>query len=390
MSAEPNPVARPRPAILSPGRAFPLAALVLLALALGGLSARGAGAQEVELQGVPADSVGEDFLQPGAPAAPAAPGDPAGPRTIEGPGGIYRVHAGKNDVVQMGEDILIESGEHVLGHVFAMGGTITVRGIVDDDVVAIGGDVVLEPGAQVRGDAVSIGGQVRKDPGATILGSSVSVGNVPGGFMGLQVLNFIGRGVDAVSRIFGILFTMLLAWALVSLTRARTERIAARIEQAPLATLGWGALAFIGVAPATIAVALAAVLLVVTIIGIPVAVLGLLGYSFGVLLLVIWGALVGAVVVGAWLVRRLSPRLGAPSLVRHAMVGVVALAALELAGDLFGAVGMVVPPAGILSGLLGVLGWIVCIATTLAGVGAILMTRAGQPAPLPPHPGGPI
>jgi hypothetical protein len=388
---------------VSAARRLGLAALTLAFVAALGLAlahfgadpVRLAAAQETELPGVPVDSVGEDFLSPvpAAPASPAAPGAPArprGPRTIEGPGGIYKVHGGKNDVVQMGEDIVIERGEHVLGHVFAMGGSVTVRGIVDDDVVAMGGDVILEEGAQVRGDAVSIGGQVRKEGSASILGSSVSVGNMPQGLVGLQVMQFVGQSVDAVGKVFGILFWALIAWVVVSLTRARTQRVVARVEQAPAAAMGWGALGILGIVPGIVAVALAAVLLVVTIIGIPVAVLVLLGYSLAVVLLLFWGAIVGSSVLGHWLVRRLSPRLGSPELLRNTLVGVIALGAIGLVGNLFGAVGMVVPPAGLLGGLLEVLGVLATIGAVCAGVGGILRTRAGQPAPLPHDPGMPV
>jgi hypothetical protein len=364
-------------------------ALVFTAVGLGSWNARLATAQETELPSVPLDSVGEDFIDPDAPAVPDAPGTPVrptGPRTIEGPGGLYKVHAGKNDVVQMGEDIVIGRGEHVLGHVFAMGGSVTVRGIVDDDVVAMGGDVILDEGAQVRGDAVSIGGQVRKAPGASILGSSVSVGNLPRGMASIGVLNFVGHGVDVAQKVIGILFSMLIAWVVVSLTRERSQRIAARIEQQPLAMMGWGALGIFAIAPGAVAAALAAVLLVVTIIGIPVAVLVLLGYSLAVVILLFWGSIVGATALGGWLVRRLSPRLGVPDLVRNTLVGVVAISAFGLVGSLFSAVGTIVPPAGLLGGLLHVTGWVTCAAAACAGVGAILRTRAGQPSPLPGDP----
>ena len=374
----------PRPAVSA--LALALAAALALALAsvtLSALSARRAVAQETELPSVPVDSVGEDFLTPGVPDAPDTP---EGPRTIEGPGGIYKVHAGKNDVVQMGEDIVVERGEHVLGHVFAMGGSVTVRGIVDDDVVAMGGDVILEDGAQVRGDAVSLGGVVKKAASASILGSSVSIGNLPRGAASLGVLNFVGKGVDVIQKVIGILFWMVLAWVTVALTRARMQRVTGRIEQQPLESIGWGALGVFAIAPAAVAVALAAVLLCVTIIGIPVAVLGVLGYSLAVVVLLFWGSIVGASALGGWLVRRLSPRLGVPDLTRNTLVGVVAVSAFGLVGSLFQGVGLWVPPAGLLGGLLKVLGVIACLGTIFAGVGAILRTRAGQPSPLPGDP----
>lgn len=393
MSRDRLPVFRPRTALAVLGVALAGAlALAACAIALEGLGARLAGAQETELPTVPADSVSSDFLSPvpaapgapGVPPAPAPPGRGGGERTIEGAGGLYKIHAGKNDVVQMGEDIVVDRGEHVLGDVFAMGGSVTVRGIVDQDVVAMGGDVVLEDGAQVRGDAVSIGGQVKKASTASILGSSVSVGGLPRGMAGLQALNFVGHGVAAATKVFTILFLLVLGWLVASLTRSRSERAAGRIEQAPLAMLGWGVLGIIGIIPGLVAVALAAALLVVTIIGIPVAVLLLLGYCFAVGVLLLWGSILGATAVGRWLVVRLSPRLGSPELVRNTLVGIVGVCGLGLIGELFGAVGMVVPPAGILAGLLKFSGWLLFSGATCAGVGAILVSRAGQPSPLPP------
>jgi len=306
-----------------------------------------------------------------------------GERTIEGPGGHYKVHVGKNDVVQMGEDIVIERGEHVLGHVLAMGGSVTVRGVVDDDVVAMGGDVILEDGAQVRGDAVAIGGNVEKAPGASIVGSAVSLGNIPAGVVGLSGLNFLSHGFDAIGKLFKILFWLFVAWLVVTLTRDRARRIIARIESDTLASIGYGALGLCGIVPATIVVALAAVLLVVTIIGIPVAVLLLLGYALALVVLVCWGVVLGAAALGGWLVRRLAPRLGQPELVRNTLVGVVAVMGLGLVASLFQGLGMFVPPAGILGGLLDVVGVLVGFGAMCAGIGGILRTRAGQPAPIP-------
>lgn len=405
MNAERPPVFRATSARSLAGLGLAIAAAVAFALAAialdGGLAPR-VSAQETELPAVPIDSVGEDFLHPApaVPAIPAVPGVPAVPaapkapdgmtirgggtaRTIEGPGGVYKVHAGANDVVQMGEDIVIERGEHVLGHVFAMGGSVTVRGLVDDDVVAMGGDVIVEDGAQIRGDAVSIGGSVDKAPGATVLGSSVSLANVPAGLVGLQGLNFIGHGFDALGRVFTILFWLLVSWVIVILTRDRSRRIVGRIEAETAPSLGYGVLGIAAIAPATIAVALAAVLLVVTIIGIPVAVLLLLGYSLAVVAVLVWGFVLGSAALGGWFIRRLSPRLGAPELVRNTLIGVAAVLGVGLVSSLLGGVGIVVPPAGILGGLLKMVGVLLGCGVLCAGLGAILRTRAGQPAPIP-------
>jgi hypothetical protein len=215
------------------------------------------------------------------------------------------------------------------------------------------------------------------------MGSSVSLANIPAGIVGLQGLNFIGHSFDAVSRILTILFWLLVAWVTVTLTRERSRRVVGRIDAETPRSLGFGVLGIAAIAPATIAVALAAVLLVVTIIGIPVAVLVLLGYSLAVVALLLWGAILGSATLGGWLIRRLSPRLGAPELVRSTLIGVAAVAGIGLVASLLQGVGIVVPPAGLLGGLLKVVGFFLACGVLCAGVGGILLTRAGQPAPIP-------
>src|SRR5882672_5132056 len=156
---------------------------LVAALAVGALlltrSGRPAWAQETDLPGSVADSTVNGT--PGAPGAPAVPEPPAG-------SGLDRtdmqeirrhIHAGDNDVVKVGQDIVIDTNDHVLGHVFAVGGNVIVRGQVDDDVVAMGGSVTLEDGAQVHGDVVSLGGQIHKAPSATVLGTTATVGGFP-------------------------------------------------------------------------------------------------------------------------------------------------------------------------------------------------------------------
>jgi hypothetical protein len=363
-----------------------LAAAALVAILAVAWLARGSGAQETELPSVSADSVSEDFMK--TPAGETIVGGEE--KDIVLPNKVH-IQAGKDDVVQVGEDVVIERGQHVLGHVLAFGGNVTVRGIVDDDVVAMGGDVNIEDGAQVRGDAVSVGGRVTRGNGATILGSTVSVGSIPKAMFSFQALNLVGHGVKFLSDLFSLLFMAFLTWLVIALTKLRTARVVAGIERAPGASIGWGLLALLAVGPATIAVGLVAVLLVVTIIGIPVAAVALLGYIVGLVALFLWGAVVGNAALGGWVVRRLYPRLGEPTLLRNALVGLMTVSAPGLLGHLFLAFGPIVSPATLLGGALGGFGKLLCLGAVIAGVGGILRARAGQPAPLPgPFPSAPM
>jgi hypothetical protein len=380
--------------------AAPIAALAACALACALVAAFGPGgralAQETDLPGVSADSMHQDFLggsktvpappaAPGeivAPETPAAPSPPRGPEDSKTAAFRRRIHAGDNDVVQVGQDIVVERGEHVLGHVFAMGGNVTVRGMVDDDVVAMGGDVVLEDGAQVRGDVVSLGGVVRKAPSAIILGSNVTVGGLPKHFWDFSTLNLVGNGVRFLTAIANLMFWLFIGWIIIMMSAERSRRVLARIEERPGTSIGLGFLGVLALIPATIAVALVAVLLVVTIIGIPVAAIVLLGYVVAVFAVVLWGGVLGATALGDWVVRRLAPRLGEPTLIRCTMIGMVALGVLPLVGPLFKAVGIAIPPAALLGGILTVIGRLIQCGAMLAGIGGVLSARAGQIEPI--------
>ena len=376
---------RARPSGLALG-----ALAAVLAIAALGLEVRPPGlvsevrAGETELPATPVDSVELEPGLPAVPPVPAAPEVPGEPRTrvIHRIRGV-NIEGGKNDVVQMGQDIVIGPGQHVLGKVLAVGGSITVHGVVDDDVVALGGDVIVEPGAQIRGDAVSVGGSVLRDPAGTILGSTVSVAHVPRTLFTWGALNFMGHGIQFVQHVTSLLLWIFVAWILVAITRARSSRVLGRIEAEPLGSIGWGLLGVIGVVPATVTVALASALLCVTIIGIPVALLLLLGYIVALGVLFLWGMVMGTAAIGGWFVRRLAPRLGEPSLVRNTLWGVVAVAGPGVVAQLFHAVAVAVPPAALLGDALQFVGCLLKIGAVMAGIGGVLLARAGQPAPLP-------
>ncbi len=397
-----NSKARVRSALLKAyavACAFSFALVVVLMATIG--PGGGAQAQETELPGVSADSVHRDFIggshavpAPAAPALPGAPAPPALPDAPQAPHAIRdaddpqtrafrrRMHAGDNDVVQVGEDVVVERGEHVLGHVFAMGGNITIRGMVDDDVVAMGGDVTLEDGATVRGDVVSLGGLVHKAPTATILGSNVTVGGLPKRLFDFRTMALVGSGVKFLTALTNLLFWLFIGWVVIQLSTTRSRRVLAEIERKPLAAMGWGLLGLLALAPAAFVIALVAVLLVVTIIGIPVAAIVLLGYCVAVLVLLLWGGVLGATALGGWLVRRLTPRLGEPTLMRSTVIGIAAMGVLNLIGPMFRAMGIMIPPAALLGGLLTFVGFTIQALALLAGFGGLLRARAGQVDPI--------
>jgi hypothetical protein len=394
--------------------ARPLGAIAVVVVALLGIIAlevgpacrgRAAWAQEQDLPGVASDSM----VTPAAPAAPAAPlppptnGSNSNDRVQMSRRDIEEIrshiHSGDNDLVKVGEDIEVGPNDHVLGDVMAMGGNVIVHGQVDGDVVATGGDVTVTDGAQVRGDAVSLGGQVRKAPTAIVLGKTVTVGAFPRHFFEPRTMWAVGHGVAFLASLFTFLLWLLIAWIVVAVFPARSQRVLDTLRAQLGTSLLWGILGLIAIVPVLIGVVLVAVLLCVTIIGIPVGVLLILGYCVAVAALFVWGGVIGAARAGEWVIARLSPRLGAPTLVRSTLVGVATLSIPGLIGRLFSLGGLEFFPVSLLGGSLRFMCWLLWTALLLAGMGAILHARAGQVEPIrlpwggsgpAPQPGFPI
>jgi UDP-3-O-[3-hydroxymyristoyl] glucosamine N-acyltransferase len=116
-----------------------------------------------------------------APASTWAGGDchlEVGPRDRAAKGETLVIRAGErveNAVVFQGD--LVVEGDAVVQKAVAIGGTLILRpgAQVKEDAVAIGGDVRLEGDARVGKDAISLGGQVRQSAGSRVRGSVVGL-----------------------------------------------------------------------------------------------------------------------------------------------------------------------------------------------------------------------
>ena len=83
-----------------------------------------------------------------------------------------------NDRVRIGGDVVVEKGMTVKDAV-AVGGNVTVYGVVKKSAVAVGGSVILGPDAVVRKDVVCIGGVIEIQEGARIGGDLIEL-SIPG------------------------------------------------------------------------------------------------------------------------------------------------------------------------------------------------------------------
>jgi hypothetical protein len=336
-------------------------------LSLQCLTAAWVSAQEVmEFEPVPAESavIERDRVRQGRRVIPPVP--PVVPEARQG------------DIVRIGSDIHIQKDQVVEGDVFALRGDIRVDGHVRGDVAATGGDLHLGPTARVDGDVMCIGGVLEEDPGARVGGQRVTA--LHGGRRPRRIdvrpdrmdWESHGRAGDLSAAFSWLLVSLLLAWAITRFASTRTSVALATLKQAPGMSLLLGVgLAFL-LAPSVVAMALVVAILCITIIGIPLALGVILAYAVLLMVLVLWGYVVGAIPVG----ERLAVRLGkdASALSRVAMFGVLGIGGLKLLAELF----HFLPLFGWFANLLWVVGFVASAVVTLMGAGALIRSKFGQ------------
>jgi hypothetical protein len=357
-----------------------LAGAVLAALGLGALAASaGAQARERTTMVFRHDQASLDSL--------AALADSLVLGAEDSERGMVTLRGESGDVVRFGDDVLVPKGQRVRGNVVAIGGSIRVEGIIDGDAVSVGGTVRVMPGGDVRGEAVTVaagrGGKwIGRIPGVVV----PPVPPVP------EWEEVAGdreeRRHDKRSDFWGALVSLvvfaLLAWLASLLYTERTRRAMDYLRERPGPSFLLGLGALVGIVPSLVGVAIVAAILCITLIGIPVAVLLLLAYLFGVVLLAIWGYFVAVAVGGSWALTRLRPQDGSPTLLRAMLAGAVLIEGALVVGAFFHMAG-----AGPFGTLIQVLAWIASALAMFFGIGAVLGSRAGQP-PAPVAPFSPV
>jgi hypothetical protein len=300
-------------------------------------------------------------------------------------------HSSSNDLVRFGEDIVIPAGKVIEGDVVAFGGSVTVLGRVKGSCTAIGGSVRVKGNGAVEGDAVSMGGTVSTGDSATVGGSNVSLGSIDAGrfkhwgpWMG--AVGLLGTGAWLAQTIFWILLTLLFSWLSLVLFRDRllyagrllTEQFG---KSFLYGLLGWIGMVFavpVGIVALVLFSVLAIVILCITIIGIPVAilvaiamVLGVMGICVAAGYAIFLGYIEGCMFLGERVFGRrttLTPLLAI-------VIGAALLAVLDGLGDLVGTLSFFLfHPIGMLLGIAA--GFLLVILST-AGLGALILGKFG-------------
>lgn len=284
------------------------------------------------------------------------------------------------DVVRMGDDIHVKPGEVISGDVVSIGGSVTIDGTVMGDAVSIGGDMSLGDSAVVSGDAVSIGGGVTKSASARVGGESVQVGvKLPSLWnIGKGDADHVKKGHGVIKFFFWVIFYLVVfafAALVIALGRDRIVYASDYMRKEPLITFLLGMFSplifFIGM-----------ILLMITIIGIPVA----LAVCFLYPVLVFTGWVVAGYRVGC------SVRQTRTLDVRTVFMGLLVISAVHMLAVVLRSMGV----GGLPTLLLGIIGYGASLLAALIGLGAILGTRFRRPplasdpmsyGPLPPSPG---
>jgi len=283
------------------------------------------------------------------------------------------VEPGGDDVVRVFDDAIVHADDHIRGCVVTVFGSIDVEGKVDEDVVAVMGSVRLHDGAQVGGEVVTVGGKLEQSPDAVVRGESVSVGFMPMEWAWPAVSVMIGTVVA------GWLASVAFGWLLTLLSPTRFLRVAATASRRTAASLLVGLVAIPGSF-------LLLVLLLVTVIGIPFAIV----LPPAMVLLAFAGQLATTYVLGC----KLSGRtLGAGrEMMLPLIAGTLVVAVCFIAAAILFASPGPARPAAVFFGLLGGL-LLFCLNTI--GTGAVFLSRFGaspgdvvwkaaDPIPAPP------
>ena len=291
-----------------------------------------------------------------------------------------KVYTVNRDIVKMGRDIVVEEYEEVDGDVVAVGGDITIRGTVTGNVIAVGGDIFVASTGVIEGDATSIGGDVEKETGAVIRGEKIGISFFPKKFFRPipQIRHLLGvppttiirfppffggfHGLALFTRIIKIMLFLFLGIVVISIVPKNVTKVKDRIKQDFLKSALVGFAGEILILPIFI-------LLIVTIIGIPVA---LLVEPLLILVALILGYTGVSYFIGEKL--REGTNLKPETPMMTLVIGILAVECVLFLARVVGVFGYWLFG---FSWILTFIGWMIWYVAVTVGFGACILTRLG-------------
>jgi len=261
-------------------------------------------------------------------------------------GGTFTLESGEvldGSLIVFGGSAIIESGAAVAGDVVVFGGTASIDGLVEGSILGVGGTLNLSEHAVVEGDLSTLGGTFNQDEGAIVEGGVITGLRIPGlsvvpprvsipdlprvGTMFRQNFNPFWEGAWFILR--SLLWAASAALIVMFIPNV-TERVSQTAVNQPFLSGGVGCLTAV-VAP------IALVILAITLIMLPVSLLGVL------LLVAAW--FFGRIAIGFEIGRRLGrafDRNWAPPLAAGAGTFLLSVV-VDGAGSFIPCVGWILP-----------------------------------------------
>jgi len=214
------------------------------------------------------------------------------------------------DVAIAGGNVTVEGT--IKGKLRAAGGNVRLNGAVGGDASIAAGHLEVAPNARIEGQLRFHGNELRRDPAAEIEGGVThEIGRWSSHRVRTPAERFLHGWIWSVGL-------MMLAGLIAAALPGPSQRMAAELRERPWITPLVGLIA-LTVIPVT------AVLVMITIIGIPIAILALIGYAALLLLGYVWVA----VVVGGMLLDRVKPEMAART-AWHALAAAFAMLVLAV------------------------------------------------------------
>jgi len=270
------------------------------------------------------------------------------------------------NMIRFGEDVEVRLDETVNGDAIILGGDLIVEGEVEGDAIVLAGNLFAGRHAHIRGQAIAIGGRVETSSGAEIQGQTVSLTLFPRSLPWMQTSwpGWLGLVLDLLK----LGFLVFVSGLLLLLVPSRVQQARELLGQSFLRCFGVGLLVLMG---GSAALTVAMILLAVTLVGIPAA----LVLAFAVGLLLIASLLVGALLIGDRFQELMNRPVKAPLV--SVLLGLFLVMLPELLADVLH---LAMPPVVRQFGF-GLLSTALVLTVLSAGLGALVLTRFGAGIP---------
>jgi hypothetical protein len=307
---------------------------------------------------------------PAAPAAPAPPEAPEGGRELGEDGDRVSILGGSRTIAE---------GESVRD-VLVVGGNLRVHGEVRGDAVVVGGNLTLHPTGRIRGDVVIAGGRFHNEGGA-VSGEvrSVNRGEAAAATAAATTTHRressfgrIGRGFAGVTSTLALVVVLGAVGAgLIFYGHRYLENVSDTIRTSTVRSGAVGLAALFLVVPAFVVLIVA---LAVSIIGIPLLILAVPLYPLAVAAAATFGLLGAAFAIGE---RTAEERKLYGTSQRNAYAYMATGLGLLFTPVVMGWLIGMTPFLGWVGGLVKFFAYAAIWVAATAGLGAVILSRAG-------------